>query len=129
MLGKHVVNDDVVDDDDDIDDDDHLSVERVRPDAGERQLEEIRWTVGAEGGERLVLDSKVLRKVLQFMMGIRMIKRFVVFGEKEEEEGKELMMTIIMMIRMMMRMRMIRKPEFSAMCLDRHPLELSSRRE
>ena len=29
MLGKHVVNDDVVDDDDDIDDVDHLSGERV----------------------------------------------------------------------------------------------------
>ena len=64
MLGKHVVNDDVVDDHDDIDDD----VERVRPDAGERQLEEFRWTVGAEGGERLVLDSKVLRKVLLLMI-------------------------------------------------------------
>ena len=76
MLGKHVVHDDfvvndgVVDDDEDVDDVDDLSGERVRPDAGKRQLEEIRWTVGAEGGERLVLDSKVLRKVLQFMMEI-----------------------------------------------------------
>ena len=80
MLGKHVdddnvvVNDDVVDNDgvviNDGDDVDDLSGERVRPDAGERQLEEFRWTVGAEGGERLVLDSKVLRKVLQFMMEI-----------------------------------------------------------
>ena len=81
MLGKHVINDDVVvNDGDDVDD---LSGERVRPDAGERQLEEIRWTVGAEGGERLVLDSKVLRKVLQFMIGIRMVKSIVVFGEKK----------------------------------------------
>ena len=75
MLGKHVDDDDmvandgvvVVNDGDDVDD---LSGERVRPDAGERQLEEIRWTVGAEGGERLVLDSKVLRKVLLLMMEI-----------------------------------------------------------
>ena len=84
MLGKHVINDDVVvNDDDDVDD---LSGERVRPDAGERQLEEFRWTVGAEGGERLVLDSKVLRKVFQFMMGISMVKSIVVFGEKERNK-------------------------------------------
>ena len=84
MLGKHVINDDVVvNDGDDVDD---LSGERVRPDAGERQLEEFRWTVGAEGGERLVLDSKVLRKVLQFMIGTRMVKRIVVFGEKNRNK-------------------------------------------
>ena len=66
-----------------VDDVDDLSGERVRPDAGKRQLEEIRWTVGAEGGERLVLDSKVLRKVLLLMVDIRMVKSIVVFGEKE----------------------------------------------
>ena len=86
MLGKHVVNDDVVDDDDDIDDVDHLCSERVRPDAGKSQLEEFRWTVGAEGGECLVLDSKVLKKVLLLMMEIRMDKSIVVFGEKERNK-------------------------------------------
>ena len=91
MLGKQVVNDDmvvndgvvVVNDGDDVDD---LSGERVRPDAGERQLEEFRWTVGAEGGECLVLDSKVLKKVLLLMMEIRMDKSIVVFGEKERNK-------------------------------------------
>ena len=124
MLGKHVVNDDVVDDDivdvNDDDDVDDLSGERVRPDAGERQFEKFRWTVGAEGGERLVLDSKVLRKVLLLMIKVL----WCLARKKGTNDDSD-----ITMIRMMMRMRMIRKPEFSAMCLDRHPPELSSRRE
>ena len=124
MLGKHVVNDDVVGNDgvvvNDGDDVDDLSGEGVRPDAGERQLEEFRWTVGAEGGERLVLDSKVLRKVL-----LVMIKVLWCLARKKGTNDD----SNITMIRMMMRMRTIRKPEFSAMCRGRRPLELSSRRE
>ena len=52
-------------------------------------------------------------------------KSIVVFGEKKGTNDD----SNITMIRMVMRMRMIRKPEFSAMCLGRRPPELSSRRE